>query len=511
MKRHRIHTPLRRWFPGIVLVIYALVVLIACVEVQWRPEWDSAIYLLTARSLARGTGYTYLGQPFILRPPGFSYALSFLSQEDGRFDFAELNFLMMVTVVVSVILVYLTLRRTEGSSRALAAVLLMGTSPLFVARFNWIQSDVPFLALLFASIFLFDLAARSSRWCVPACLVASLFLTAAIYFRSAGMILLPGAVLLVFLRQRSGYRLVALAPALIVPILVAPWLLHSRSAAMTAQRPSEQLLLFDYTTATFRVDPGDPDSDTISTSQLLQRIRTNGGHLVADLAAYVLGVRSGWAHMLVVALLAVGLVAGLVRSPTLLEWHALTYAVLLLTYFSYDARLVLPLLPPVYAYLVGGLDQIHRHLPLGSDERIAAKLRTGIAGVAFVGLILLNITALPEVLDPRLNPLRVGTVGDSWNDYQSSADWLRENTREDAVIMTEMAPITSLLSDRRVYTNRFPREPEIIRRYGINYVISFWWTNPEFELHVADIADHRWVLPSHTQEVPIRIYRIPER
>ena len=33
---------------------------------------DASIYLLTAKALAAGEGYSYLGAPFTIRPPGFS-------------------------------------------------------------------------------------------------------------------------------------------------------------------------------------------------------------------------------------------------------------------------------------------------------------------------------------------------------------------------------------------------------------------------------------------------------
>ena len=32
---------------------------------------DASLYILTAKSLLAGEGYSYLGQPFIIRPPGF--------------------------------------------------------------------------------------------------------------------------------------------------------------------------------------------------------------------------------------------------------------------------------------------------------------------------------------------------------------------------------------------------------------------------------------------------------
>jgi hypothetical protein len=510
MRLQGIHSQLLRWLPGIALAVYALGILLFCIEEQWHAEWDSAIYMLTARSLAEGSGYTYLGSPFFLRPPGFSYALSFLLRE-GRFDFAQLNFLMMVSAVAAVGTIYLALRKGEGSRLSLVATLLLATCPLFVARFNLIQSDIPFLVLFFSSVFFLDRAARDERRSIPAIAAGSLLLAAASYFRVAGIALLPGVVLLFLLRRRGRQRLLGLIPTLIVLFLLAPWIHHGQIAAAAAQRPSEQLLLFDYTTAIFRVDPGDPDSDALSGLQWLQRIERNGGRMISGLTACILGTRDIWASALLVAVLLLGLATALIRGPTLLEWHALTYSALLLTYYSHDPRLLIPLLPPVYAYLVDGLRRICQRLTLPSGERGAFRLPDGITAVAFAGLMLLNLVALPKALDQHASRLEVGTVGDTWDDYARSAEWLRDNTPETAAIMTEMAPILSLLSGRRVYTNRFPREPDLLQRYGINYVVSFWWSSRRFEHRTAARAEQRWLLPSQTRDQSIRIYKIADR
>jgi hypothetical protein len=500
--------------PAIVLGGYAAVVLLGCVEREWRPEWDSAIYLLTARSLAAGTGYAYLGQPFFLRPPGFSWALSFLAH-DGRFDFAELNFWLMVSAVAATGAAYLALRRTEGPNRALAATMLMATCPLFVARFNWVDSDLPFMALFFGAMCLFDVAAREAKRGVGACVGGSLLLTAAIYVRTMGAALLPGAVLLFFFRRRGGHRvLLGIVAGLIPALLYVPWLQQAGRAAASADRPAEQLMLFDYATATLRVDPGDPDSDALSASDWMERIEINAAHLVSDLSACVLGTRREWASTLLVVVLLLGFGRAVMRGPTLLEWHAATSTVLLLTkmlfvepetYFRHESRLIVPVLPAVYAYVMSGVDGMRRRIGRAWGTSVPGDV---VAAAAVGGLLLGNFTLLPQVLHPRAIRLAVGTVGDTWDDYPRSAQWLREHTPEGAVIMTEAAPIVSVLSGRRVYTNRFARAPDLLGRYGVDYVLGYGWAASELENDVAARAEQRWLLPSHTAGRTIRIYKV---
>ncbi|MCC6239871.1 MAG: hypothetical protein IT448_06215 [Phycisphaerales bacterium] len=61
----------RRWF---FLLLLAGIYLIGFTG-QWHPEPDSAMYLTIGRNLARGEGFTYLGEPNALAYPGLPYLI----------------------------------------------------------------------------------------------------------------------------------------------------------------------------------------------------------------------------------------------------------------------------------------------------------------------------------------------------------------------------------------------------------------------------------------------------
>ena len=61
--------------PALALVVYGLLALFAWHDEEWRPDWDCATYVLTGKALAEGEGYTYLGRPFFLRPPGIAWII----------------------------------------------------------------------------------------------------------------------------------------------------------------------------------------------------------------------------------------------------------------------------------------------------------------------------------------------------------------------------------------------------------------------------------------------------
>lgn len=494
-----------RWVPAAVLCSYALSILLFCVERAWRPEWDSALYLLTARSMAEGHGYIYLGEPFLLRPPGLSWFLS-LFYGDAGFDHGLLNGLMVFSAALAVGAVYLLLRGRLGRAAALAAALLMGTSAVFVGQLNWILSDMPFVALYLPAMFLFERALAEGtarrRAQLTAGLGGSLLLVAAIYLRTPGALLLPGVVLASFLTGRGRSRGLGLIPVLLVLACLAPWIRHTMLSGDGAPRATEQLLLADYTTALLRVDPGDPASRLLSFGEGWQRVRENGVGVATDLSFAILGSRSPWSVAVVLVVLMLGCVAALARGPTLLDWHGLAYGALLLIYFTYDTRLLLPLLPAAFAYLLCAVDWIRERLV----SRGRPILAVGIAAVALTSLLVANLAALPRNLDARREPLGGGTRGDLWDDHARAAAWLREHAAPEATIMTDLAPVLSYLSERRVYTNRFPRADDLIGRYEVDYVIVFpWGGSPQFQRNAEARATGRTPLPSHVEGRSIRI------
>ena len=60
----------------LTLLLGTLASLTFTVRDFWDARPDAARYLLAARSLADGQGYAVMGEPFRLRPPGFSALLA---------------------------------------------------------------------------------------------------------------------------------------------------------------------------------------------------------------------------------------------------------------------------------------------------------------------------------------------------------------------------------------------------------------------------------------------------
>ena len=73
-----------------LLAIGLLASLVWTVHPWYDPENDASMYVATARALVGGEGYSYLGMPFSMRPPGWPVLLAPLIATLGT-SFLALN------------------------------------------------------------------------------------------------------------------------------------------------------------------------------------------------------------------------------------------------------------------------------------------------------------------------------------------------------------------------------------------------------------------------------------
>ena len=492
----------------LALAAYAVCALALWSEPDWRPEWDSALYVLTGRSLAEGGGYRYQGEPFRLRPPGFPWLISLVSED--LFDPARLNRLVMGFAAASAAAVYFAFARVHGRTLALGAALLAGTSPLVVERFNWVLSEFPFMTLLYLGFGCLAFAGDGPRARLAA-LTAALAFGGAFWVRTAGVLVLPGLAILAFVQptsERSRRILLVLGATL---LLCAPWWLWARAAGGP---PSDQLYLADYATALLRVDPGDPSSPFLSPGAWLTRMQANGTWGLRVLGRTTLGALDARVGALVAALVGLGVLRSLRRRPTLGEWFLLGYAALLLVYFVREPRLVAPIVPFVYLHLLGALARLAEFA-----ARAAPRLPRGVVvALGWLGLLGVNALRLPASLDARSRPVLTeqgewSTLGARWNDVGRVAGWIRENTPPDAVILSHDAPVYALLTGRRTYTHRFAPGPQLLRKYAPDFVVFDRRTREgqRFARLVAAAATRRWIVPSDQFEGGIGVFALSER
>ncbi len=313
------------------------------VQTYWDAKPDAGTYLIAARALARGEGYRVMGEPFTLRPPGFSLLLAPLVAWRG-IDFTALNLYVSAFGVAAVVLFFLLLRPRVGAPVAFAGALVVWLQPGFQQITNQVLADVPGLALALACLVLLRRSDRRPSTLTDAAL--GLAIGAACWVRTANLLLLPAVLLdrvtgrrFADARRRGELALVlrrGLVPVVVAALAYAPWALRPAVAPSYGQEA-----LRSYAAGLLRIDAADPDAGTVGLDDLAARVERN---LQRYASAIDVDPRDGRPTPLAWAVLGLGLVGWLVvlvRRREAPEWLAgLTFATLLV-YFAVQPRLAL--------------------------------------------------------------------------------------------------------------------------------------------------------------------------
>lgn len=372
------------------LVAAALASLFWLVHPWFDPVNDAALYLLTAKSIAAGEGYTYLGQPFVIRPPGFSFLLAPLVAWRGL-DFYAVHLAVSLSGVLAIALFFVWTRPRLGAPLAACAAVVLWLNPGWRVLGNQAMSDLPGGALLLASLLLERSARHTPSWRRDLLLGACIGLSA--YVRAGLVLLLPAVILQrAWARWRAGgdpwpkfarerLLLVAALPVLIL----LPWKI--RDAVHPPEPPADQTALYTYSTAMWHVDRGDPSSPRCTPAQILARVPVRAHETLATLGGRM-RLDAGSTGEIAVGAIALLVALGLLLRKNRAEgWFLLGTVALMLVYFDFRERLVLPVHLLVLAALAEGL--------LRASERVAGAT-AGRAAVA----ALLAVLAIVD-FDPR--------------------------------------------------------------------------------------------------------------
>ena len=318
---------------------------------------DGSIFIVTARSLAAGEGYRYLGEPFQVRPPGFP--LLIVPFVGGlKHGFFAINFFVACFGAAGVLLLYWHARPRLGFGLALLTAAAVWLNPNYQRLSTQVMSDVPGTTLLLLCLLVERWASARTSWRREIVLGLSIGLSA--YVRMSAILLVP-AILLSRLLRRGAPGPQAWTASLAVrrlllfggvaALTLLPWTI--RNHLHPAPSPAEQTLLYSYGVANWHADPADPASPLLPWSAILERIPLRTLQVF-----YVLGsrlqdevyakddpeARLGTASS-AVALLLVGSSLFLLakrREPA--ELFVAAMLAVITTYFAFAPRLVLPLL-----------------------------------------------------------------------------------------------------------------------------------------------------------------------
>jgi hypothetical protein len=326
---------------------------------------DGSMYLACARSLLAGEGYAYLGEPFRIRPPGLALLIAPVLALYGT-DFLALNLWIGAFGALALVLLVARWRARLGPALALALGVALWLNEGWRRSSAQVMSEMPAMALVAAALVLERRAARTRRLVDE--LWTGVAIAAATYVRTMSALLAPALILARLVERRrarpaaEGPRAFALKrlalPAGSAFLLVLPWLV--RDALVATPPPADQTMLHSYATGLFHEDGGDPESRRLGLGELAARLpkqleRTAivlGSRLRAMLPMRTrqlpLGEQWGRAetlsasHVLWTALLLAGGLFGLLRRAETQDVFAWLALLVVLLYFGFDDRLLLP-------------------------------------------------------------------------------------------------------------------------------------------------------------------------
>jgi hypothetical protein len=242
---------------------------------------DASVYILTAKALARGEGYTYLGIPFVVRPPALSALLvPFVGEATPNFH--ALNLLTSAFGAIAALLFYAYCRPILGGVCAFLAALVLWALPGFQLLGNQTMSDMPGLTLLLACLVVERLSMRAPhlRWD----LMLGVLIAAGTYMRTVLFVLVPAIALARLVSHfgsadrasTGGFALRRLALfSLTALALVIPWGL--RNGQVEVPPPADQTRQISNSALFWHRDAGDPTSERFTFGDVLARIPERSG------------------------------------------------------------------------------------------------------------------------------------------------------------------------------------------------------------------------------------------
>jgi hypothetical protein len=444
---------------------------------------DGSMYIATARALAAGEGYSYLGEPFRIRPPGFSCLIAPLFALRGT-DFHALNLVNSLWGALGVLAFHFLLRPRLGLVLSVLVPLVLWFNPGYQRLCNQVMSDVSGWMLLVACLWLIERFRRSPGPGRAALLGAAIGL--ATYVRAGNLLLVPALLAAELLRPLGGKAepgawssRLRWAGALVLGavLVLLPWSLRNRAVAPPP--PADQTLLYDYSTGMWHEDMGDPRSPRLSLRAILARFPDQGRK-----SMHTLGTRlreteaSAWTPWVARILVAALLVAAWRRRATE-ELFALGTLLLVTFYFGYAWRLMMP----IYALALAALVEILRD----GLARLAGA-RSGTALAAFLCLTLLVLDWHPRAHWDEIEELH--------RSYATLASQVRERLPADARVGAYRAWHHAVYLERPVFGFERACERagspaaslEVIERYRLDHVLLTPLGLPRF----VQAAERKW-------------------
>lgn len=473
---------------GVLAIVIGFAALYCrAVAPYWKLTPDSTTYVLGAQSLAHGEGYKEDGAPATLFPPGTSVLLA-AGWIAGGGSYRVLNAEVVLAAFASLAILFLLWRDSLGAWGSAAVALLCLGSAEFFYQSTFLLSEMFFL---FFSLLALWLHRRDST---PGAVLAAL---AAVMVRAVG-VTLAAALLLDCLRRRP--RRWAQAAGYCLPLLFAVlWELRNRR------------LGWSYTELITENEPWVKESGHASLGALFSRLAGNltYGRAVEDLLS------NGWTQHLAWAIIpglimVFLLVLGCYRLAARGQSAAVIYSVLFgiavgLDWPTVIVRLMVPLLPVLFAFLVGGVAEL--------GERIGSKWIFVPAALA-LGMYLVRGFREERAIaaEDRASPFTSNVRYSGSDDMQRLALWWKDHAPESDLYACQHPNVIGIITGRRGVNTPSTQQPLALEsamrsRHARSLLLNM---NSDAEQELARILEGSARFRLTRQEKKARLYELAD-
>ena len=466
---------------------------------------DDAVYVVTAKSLAQGTGYRHLempSQPLQTKyPPFFPALLSAVWRisDDWPANLSIMRAIVSGSLALVILLAWRYFRKVLNVSpcHAIVLIILTATSPLFISMNRFLMSELPYTALTLAALFVLDrrlIATQDRRSEAVWSATAGLLILCIIFTRTIGVSLAAGGVLMLLWRRKWW------AAAWITVIVAAGVLAYGawQHFAAIANGSLQSTPLFSY-----GLDYGLWCSAT--PTELVRVMWQNAWRTVLGAGVFLMAYPADWVFpalqrfggatlglqiwcVLVTGAMVAGFISSLHRRLTI-HLYVFVYLLMMLVWPFDPYRFLIPLIPFSFYFLLQGglwLTRSLMHQP---------RLVNTVLASAAVLLMVLSIVENAKILTGTRESYYIW-VGQTKNldQLDELAGWIRCNTPAAAVLAS---PYTAdlHLSTGRKFVEAWVTDDPVNEEYGSDR--SWWNFYAMGTFHeVADVQDrmrkHLW-------------------
>jgi hypothetical protein len=460
---------------------------------------DDAYYVLLAKALATGQGYQLINLPspsgFPVYPPVYPWLLSLIYRISPHFPN---NITILKTVSVSAmfgvgLVSYLHLMRDREWPQlwALISAFTVTLIPAFVFfATSTFMTECLFTLLQLTFILVIERGVRAPRnqeWRFT--MMGAMLASTAFLIRTIGIGLIVAAIIYLIKKRRwRGLATFTLSAVLIV----GAWTLYVRLKAPTPEPGAQPggIMTQSYNNLFWLRRAGDINSGNAGIRDLPYRVFTNFRQIVGNNLAMILvptfyrpAIHSGEETLengenlyafsyLLGAVIALGAVTTARRKLMLAESVVAVSLGIIVLWPWYTFRFIIPLTPFIVFYLVIGVKEIL--------DRLARREKIDmLGGVYFSPIIPVSIILSLFIFDHfsylRLMSDKHSAKNVTWKtrfeEDQKALEWIRSNTRENAVIATTNPGMVYLYTNRKsVPRSDITENWENWRKLNLNYI-----------------------------------------